>query len=556
MLCQTGAIKALVQRPVPDSPSRGRCDCDMDVLRRSGFDSDDQGPEDPNAFDRGHDHGNAQGAPGDDVIDTPPPVIGQDERRMQVRAYNYWAGLLGKRRFPAPDRLIAGDLPEFSGNSVLLHFDNGVEDPVVLALGAALAAECGDNQSIGRLSEVPGRSVLSRITDHYLQIIANEAPIGFEAEFVNLHGATILYRGILLPFSTDDDTIDYIYGVINWKELADQRTTDALLHEIGQALDAPALSHLRQPRRPLPGTRGSDAADAHDDDGLDDWAHGAGTWADGPVSSDLPHSGRDADDAEIGDATLDLSPFLTGPAGHGPTTTPRRLTALAAGRTAPATAPVPAVPRPAVPGPAPAPERSEPVTLAEWLETARASALRALANEDRTRQSLYAAIGRAWDFALAAEAAPDDYARLVAEAGLVMQDRAPLIPLVKLVFGAAYDKTRLTEYATVLGHARRIGVARGALADVLAGAEGGLKAIIARERALRRGEDRRAAPERKAWAATARTLPARPISELAREGAEFGLVLVRRGSDGDLAMLGEITDDAALLARATRHLAG
>eukprot|EP01037_Dinobryon_pediforme_P006041 gene6041-6115_t len=544
MLRQTGAIKVLVQGPVPDSPSRGRCDCDMDVLRRSGFDSDDQGPEDPNAFDQGYDHGNDQGAPGDDVIDTPPPVIGQDERRMQVRAYNYWAGLLGKRRFPAPDRLIAGDLPEFSGNAVLLHFDNGVEDPMVLALGAALAAECGDNQSIGRLSQVPGRSVLSRITDHYLQIIANEAPIGFEAEFVNLRGATILYRGILLPFSTDDATIDYIYGVINWKELADQRTTDALLHEIGQALDAPAHAPSRPPLRPLAGTRGGNAADGHDDDDLDDWAHGAGTWADGPVSSNLPLSGHGGDDADIGEATLDLSPFLSGQAGQGPTTAPRRLTALSAGRAAPA------------PVATPAPERPEPGTLTEWLETARASALRALANEDRTRQSLYAAIGRAWDFALAAEAAPDDYARLVAEAGLVMQDRAPLIPLVKLVFGADYDKTRLTEYATVLGHARRIGVARGALADMLAGAEGGLKAIIARERALRRGEDRRAAPERKAWAATARALPSRPISDLSREGAEFGLVLVRRGSDGDLAMLGEITDDAALLARATRHLAG
>ena len=63
-----------------------------------------------------------------------------------------------------------------------------------------------------------GRSLLSRLTDHYLQIIANRAPIGFEAEFVNDRGVTIMYRGILLPFSSDDDTIDFIMGVINWKE--------------------------------------------------------------------------------------------------------------------------------------------------------------------------------------------------------------------------------------------------------------------------------------------------------------------------------------------------
>ena len=50
-----------------------------------------------------------------------------------------------------------------------------------------------------------------------MQIIANRAPIGFEAEFLNQRGDNICYRGILMPFSSDGDTIDYIYGVINWK---------------------------------------------------------------------------------------------------------------------------------------------------------------------------------------------------------------------------------------------------------------------------------------------------------------------------------------------------
>jgi hypothetical protein len=471
----------------------------MDALRGSDFGADDQGPE------------------VDDVIDTLPPVIGQDERRMQVRAYNYWAGLLGKRRFPAPDRLIAGDLPEFAPNSVLLHFADGIEDPQVLALGPSLAAECGDGQSIGRLSQVPGRSVLSRITDHYLQIIANEAPIGFEAEFVNLHGATILYRGILLPFSTDDATIDYIYGVINWKELADQRTTDELMLEIGQALDGVQVTQRRQPT--------ARATPSHDD-----ILNSPGAWADGPAVAG-PGSLWSDDPSP----PLDLSPFIDGPtrANGGTDPAPARL----------ATAGVTSV-QPNTP--------AEPHTLTEWLEKARASALRALANEDRTRLSLYAAIGRAWDFALAAEAAPADYARLVAEAGLVLQERAPLIPLVKLVFGADYDKTRLTEYATVLGHARRLDLGKGELADVLGQTQGGIKAIIARERAARRGEER-ATPPRKAWQATARALPARPLAELSRDGAEFALVLVRRVPGGDPAMLGEIADDAALLARAARH---
>ena len=464
----------------------------MDALRGGDFGPDDFGPD------------------ADDGIQPPPPVIGQDERRMQVRAYNYWASLLGKRRFPSPERLLAGDMPEFSTHSVLLHFADGIEDPQVIALGHALATECGNGQQIGRLSEVPGRSVVSRITDHYLQIIANEAPIGFEAEFVNSRGATILYRGILLPFSSDDTTIDYIYGVINWKELADQRTTDELLHEIGQALEGSPVA-----RRNKPGTRPVLPED--------DTADQPNVWADGPALLD-----EDANWSVDSAAPLDLTPFIDSRSRHGADPAPARLS---------------------VNGPA----GGEPHTLVEWLEKARASALRALASEDRTRQSLYAAIGRAWDFALAADDAPADYARLVAEAGLVLQDRAPLIPLIKLVFGADYDKTRLTEYATVLGHARRIGIGKGDLADVLNTTPGGIKAIIARERAVRRGEDRAAAP-RKTWQAAARAMPARPLADLARDGAEFALVLVRRVPGGDVALLGEIADDPALLARAARRL--
>ena len=93
------------------------------------------------------------------------------------------------------------------------------------------------DDNIEQLSDVPARSLLSRITDHYMQIIANQAPIGFEAEFVNQRGTTILYRGILLPFSSDDESIDFIYGVINWKEMADTQMADELLLEIDQALD-------------------------------------------------------------------------------------------------------------------------------------------------------------------------------------------------------------------------------------------------------------------------------------------------------------------------------
>jgi hypothetical protein len=144
----------------------------------------------------------------DDGPQTPPPAIGQDERRMQVRAYNHWAGLLEDRNFPAIEELEPDKLPDFGPYSVLLDFSTGIENPGISYLGDKLAEECGvGGEEMTTLDDVPARSLLTRITDHYMQILANQAPIGFEAEFVNQRGATIAYRGILLPFSSDDDTI-------------------------------------------------------------------------------------------------------------------------------------------------------------------------------------------------------------------------------------------------------------------------------------------------------------------------------------------------------------
>src|SRR3546814_16877402 len=72
----------------------------------------------------------------------------------------------------------------------------------------ALREEGGVEVQMATIADVPARSLLSRLTDHYFQIIANRAPIGFEAEFVNLRGNNTMYRGILMPLSADGRSIE------------------------------------------------------------------------------------------------------------------------------------------------------------------------------------------------------------------------------------------------------------------------------------------------------------------------------------------------------------
>jgi hypothetical protein len=599
----------------------------MDTLR-GAFGSD-------SASDRSWDAIEEEESAGPAPRQLPPEAIGQDERRMQVRAYNHWASLLGERSFPSIEDLDPASLPDFGPHSVLLDFSYGIENPGVRFLGEKLAAECGTQGIITRLSDVPPRSLLSRITDHYMQILANQAPIGFEAEFVNHAGVAILYRGILLPYSSDDETIDFIYGVINWKEMADQLTADELLLEIDQALELGGDLELEEeaaPRAAEPVTEWADSpANEHEDeptvpvlgynDFASDYAAVPGLAAHGGPGEDddaLPDFSQyslgddeeeyDEDEGESESAGYNfasLADYIEAPAkkaidltgiepmpfaDHDDEDMDMDIGEDMGEDAAPAYRFVPEVVAAPIPAPAPA-LATAPVAarvplfaavddcagendddrvfaddlpadadLHDCLAAARELARAADSTEDRSRSALYAAVSRAYDFSLAAAAAPDDYAELIAESGLTVQDRAPMTPVVKLVFGHDYDKTRLTEYAAVLTHAHRLKLARGTLAGFLAETEGGVKAVVRAERRLRREEQGKPIEDagfvREALAAQLRALEAITLEHLDGAGPEFALVLIRRDEIGCAEILAELPGDVAQIERAARKLVG
>ena len=389
---------------------------------------------------------------------------GTDERRMHVRAYNHWVSLLRDRPYPAIGDLDPASIVDFGPHSVLLDFSGGVDNPAIQYLGRALRDECGVDQTITRINQVPARSLLSRLTDHYLQIIANQAPIGFEAEFVGTRGQHTMYRGILMPFSSDSQTIDFIYGVINWKVVVAPGEQAQLDAELAAAVGTAAIA----PDETVQAARSTLLSG----------------WADGPGA------GSSADEGS--DATL----------------------------------------------------------LADSLAAARESAAAAVTATSRSHAALYRALGRAHDFALAAAGAPDDYAAILAAARIVPQARAPMTAVAKLVFGADYDKTRLTEIATVLAHGARTGVGPGALARVVETAPGGIKGIVAAERAARRASR----PEQSmAPAIVDRASIGRLTIDTGLAPGAAVVLVGRVGGDGAIDVLGTI-DDARFAATATRRL--
>ena len=430
-------------------------------------------------------------------------AIGTDERRMHVRAYNYWVSLLEGRDFPSIEDLDPDDVQDFAANSVLLDFTCGRDNPAVPYIGAAIRDECGLDEATRSIADVPSRSLLSRLTDHYLQIIANRAPVGFEAEFLNQRSENICYRGILMPFSSDGDTIDFIYGVINWKSAgqSEDAAAPALAPEAVEPpqIEVPTVAFEPEPEpsleplgigdEPSPAITPAPAA-----------AHLV--WEDGPhadeekESAPAIHSGED-----------DLIPEI---------------------------------------------ELDDDAGLADRLWAARETAEAVRSADGRSRAALYRALSLAYDFAIAAQQSPEDYAELLEESGVKAQARAPMTPIVKLVFGIDYDKARLTEFAAALSFANRQAIGLGGFQQYIEQQPGGLKALVAAERDARRPEPR---PDTRGEAARAklRQAPALSLSDVAAD-EEFAVIVTRRRADGSHEPVA-ILDDEALIERAIRRAA-
>jgi len=318
-----------------------------------------------------------------------------------------------------------------------------------------------------------------------------------------------MYRGILMPFSSDEDKIDFIYGVINWKELVDAETQAKLDNEVDAAVRT-------SPKLVVAAPAWADGPSAPIEDDGDDEHVAAG--------GEIEHYGHGVDDDDFYGEDVDDDDDLGAP-GHnrgGP-----RLDLVATA------------------------SRSVG-SLTDQLALAQQTAAAVRAADTRTRTTLYRALARAHDFAAAADADPAAYEALLDQAGITLQLRAPMTPIVKLVFGADYDKTRLTEYAAVLSYARRIGVATGALNDFLEGFEGGIKGVVKAERAAKLGGAPVARPDNLAAIADKPVLAEVQIDTGLTPG-DYVVLLARVVDGGTLDVVAAIGDDTPLTQRVMRQ---
>jgi hypothetical protein len=309
-----------------------------------------------------------------------------------------------------------------------------------------------------------------------------------------------------MPFSSDGDTIDFIYGVINWKDVGvgvepaqfikaalpplepetDQFEDEDQVLELVETVLAEGAA--TDPVVPF-------AEPEEDEETVSTIPHLS--WEDGPLADPEPIVESDTDE--------ELALELDADAG-----------------------------------------------LADRLWAARESAEVCKQADGRSRVALYRALAMAYDFAVATKRVPEEYSEILDDAGVKAQARAPMTPIVKLVFGVDYDKTRLTEFAAALSFAERQDVEFGGFQDFVEKAEGGLKGLVAAERKARR-PDQTVVDKVEAGKSALRAAPSIPLAQLPTN-QEFALVLTRRNADGVHEVV-ELVADGAMLDRAIRRAA-
>ena len=405
------------------------------------------------------------------------------EKRATLKLWSYWNSRRKGGAFPSLRDFDVEAVGEIGENVFMLDFRDSMKNPLLRFVGSALTDESGVDLAMKPVSDVPMSSVLGQVTRHFVEVFNRRGPVGLEDQFTNLDGQRSLFRGILLPFSEDDNIIDFMVGAVTYRtDLSDpvaatlvaNKEANAAAVAVVETAAAPEL-----PSEPVP---------------------------DQPVRLlPQPTSGE----AQQSDAEPDITKLAEYMAGVD--ILPQR-------------------------------EESAPAAdtpLADSLGECRALVRKLRKADGRSRDALYRTLERAYAFCFEAEADPEGFQALCKSVRVKAQDRAPFTPIVKLVFGTRYDKTRLSEYAATLAYAKRQGQTAATFRAFLEAHKGGIKGCVQAERTARRGavNDDDGAVKNSSELEIARdTLrQAAAVGTIADCGAgddEFVVLVGRRGPDG------------------------
>ena len=401
------------------------------------------------------------------------------ERRRHATVYNYWLSIRRDRQFPPIRDLDPLEISDAGPYSVLLELIGSGEDADIRHLGQAIKA----GAKFERISEAPGRSLLSCIAERLPDVASVKQAIAFEDEFDAADGPTRCWV-TLLPFSSTGTWIDYVYGFVTLQNTAaeaeEKPVPEPEVAAAEEAAAAPEAAVVEEIEAIEPESVQTDVQ--IEPEPVAEHAEPPQVFEEAPEPAEVdtpePETALNEDELEQ-QSDLEGEPAEERRAGF----SAKLLGSLAtvggfygkvvevapkegAARIAEDNLEEPRQVETGPEGP-----------LQSKLSDVRAKADEARMAKLRSNAALYEGLSTAYDFALDAEDKPEEYLKLVEEQGLKIQLRSPMTPVVKLAFGGLCDDATIVQLEAVLDWALKQDLPRGSLAEHIE-AEGGLGPIL------------------------------------------------------------------------------
>ena len=121
--------------------------------------------------------------------------------------------------FLAFDLIKSETLPDIWPNCFVLRNSGEGGGARFEFIGKSLAGPSPIEFENKAICELPIDTLLRKATNYADEVLTKRVPISRSGDFVNAEGKTCLYRSILLPLSGDQESIDYLLGAANYREI-------------------------------------------------------------------------------------------------------------------------------------------------------------------------------------------------------------------------------------------------------------------------------------------------------------------------------------------------
>jgi hypothetical protein len=143
------------------------------------------------------------------------------ERRLVLRLLDYWRRVSEDRRWPSPGDFYPAVIPDLWRYCFLVDLTGAAEGKRVLSYVGDYHREMYDMEFTGTaLVDVDQNTLISRAASYVDDVLGRAVPVTYGGQFIDRRGYGVLYRSILLPLSTDNETICAILGAANCQETA------------------------------------------------------------------------------------------------------------------------------------------------------------------------------------------------------------------------------------------------------------------------------------------------------------------------------------------------